>query len=57
MIFVLGIDGATWTVVRPNLDFLPSFKKLSQTADCRELVIREKPVSPSIWCGIFCGRT
>jgi predicted AlkP superfamily phosphohydrolase/phosphomutase len=57
MIFVLGIDAATWTVVRPNLDSLPTFSKLTQIGDCRELILTEKPVSPSIWCGMFCGKT
>ena len=57
MIFVLGIDAATWTVVRPNLDKLPSFKRLTQLGKARELVLREKPISPSIWCGMFSGKT
>jgi len=57
MIFVLGIDGATWTVIKPNLNLLPSFKRLTEIANCRDLVIREKPISPSIWCGMFCGKT
>lgn len=56
MIFVLGIDAATWTVIRPNLDSLPAFARLVRTADARDMVIREKPVSPLIWCGMFCGK-
>jgi len=57
MIFVLGIDAATWTVIRPNLDKLPTFRKLCEIGKYRELVLREKPISPSIWCGMFCGKT
>ena len=57
MILVLGIDAATWTVVRPNLDRLETFRRLCGIGKCSDLVIREKPVSPSIWCGMFCGRT
>jgi len=57
MIFVLGIDAATWTVIRPNLDKLPTFKKLCEIGKYRELVLREKPISPSIWCGMFSGKT
>lgn len=57
MIFVLGIDGATWTVIKPNLELLPSFKKLTEIAECRDLIITEKPISPLIWCGMFCGKT
>ncbi|RLC94918.1 MAG: hypothetical protein DRI39_01390 [Chloroflexi bacterium] len=57
MIFVLGIDAATWTVVRPNLESLPTFNKLSQVGDCSVLTLTEKPISPSIWCGMFSGKT
>jgi predicted AlkP superfamily phosphohydrolase/phosphomutase len=57
VILVLGIDAATWTVVRPNLDKLPNFRKLCQIGKCSDLIITEKPVSPSIWCGMFCGKT
>lgn len=56
MVFVLGIDAATWTVITPNLDRLPSFRRLCQIGKCKELVLKEKPVSPSIWCGMFCGK-
>ena len=57
MILVLGIDAATWTVIRPNLDKLPAFKHLSQVGKPKEYIIKEKPVSPAIWCGMFCGKT
>jgi len=57
VIFVLGIDAATWTVIRPNIDRLPTFKKLCEIGKCQELVLREKPISPSVWCGMFCGKT
>ena len=57
MILVLGIDAATWTVIRPNLDKLPTFQKLCGIGKCQELILKEKPISPSIWCGMFCGKT
>jgi len=57
MFFVLGIDAATWTVVKPNLDRLPTFRRLCEIGKCKELVLIEKPISPSIWCGMFCGKT
>lgn len=57
MIFVLGIDAATWTVIRPNMDRLATFNKLCQVGECSELVLKEKPLSPSVWCGMFCGKT
>jgi len=57
VIFVLGIDAATWTVIRPNIDRLPTFKKLCEIGKCQELVLGEKPISPSVWCSMFCGKT
>ncbi|MCJ7521488.1 MAG: alkaline phosphatase family protein [Dehalococcoidia bacterium] len=57
MIFVLGIDAATWTVIRPNLDKLENFRRLCDIGRSKELVLKEKPISPSIWCGMFCGKT
>ena len=56
MFLVLGIDAATWAVIRPNLESLPNFKKLTQLGNSKELVLTEKPLSPSIWCGMFCGK-
>ena len=57
MIFVLGIDAATWTVVSPNMDKLPTFQRLCEIGKCGTITLKEKPVSPSIWCGMFCGKT
>jgi len=57
VIFVLGIDAATWKVIKPNIDKLATFKKLCEIGNCQELVLREKPFSPSVWCGMFCGKT
>jgi predicted AlkP superfamily phosphohydrolase/phosphomutase len=57
LIFVLGIDAATWAVVKPNLAVLPSFKRLIELGEAKELILKEKPVSPSIWCGMFSGKT
>jgi predicted AlkP superfamily phosphohydrolase/phosphomutase len=57
MIFVLGIDAATWTVITPNLDKLENFRRLCDIGSSKELVLKEKPISPSIWCGMFCGKT
>lgn len=57
MILVLGIDAATWTVIGPNLAELQSFRRLCDIGNCKELVLTEKPISPSIWCGMFSGKT
>jgi len=57
MIFVLGLDAATWTVIRPNLDKLRSFSRLCNIGQSKELILTEKPISASVWCGMFCGKT
>jgi predicted AlkP superfamily phosphohydrolase/phosphomutase len=57
VILVLGIDAATWTVVRPNLDKLSTFKKLCNTGKSRDLVVKQELISASVWCGMFCGKT
>jgi len=57
MIFVLGIDAATWKVITPNLDKLQSFKRLCSLGKAKELILEERPISASIWCGMFCGKT
>ena len=56
MIFVLGIDAATWTVIRPNLNELENFRWLCDNGKSKELVLIEKPLSPLVWCGMFCGK-
>ena len=56
MIVVLGIDAATWSVIRQNLDRLTSFSRLCNTGKCKEIILKEKPISASIWCGMFCGK-
>ncbi len=57
MILLLGIDAATWTVIKPNLNRLPAFSYLCEVGKCQEIVLKEKPISPSVWCGMFCGKT
>ena len=57
MILVLGIDAATWTMIDPNIDRLPAFKKLCEIGNRDTIHLKEKPLSPSIWCGMFCGKT
>jgi predicted AlkP superfamily phosphohydrolase/phosphomutase len=54
--FVLGIDGASWNVIRPNLKHLVNFAKLIKIGKASELVLQEKPISAAIWCGMFSGK-
>jgi len=57
MIFVLGVDAATWTMVKPNLDKLKNFRRLCYIGKRQELVVRQKLMSASIWCSMFSGKT
>jgi len=54
--FVLGIDAATWSIVTPNLHKLRNFKRLIEVGKSKELILKEKPVSASVWCGMFSGK-
>jgi len=54
---VLGIDAATWTVITPNLNKLRNFKRLIEIGKSKELILKEKPISASVWCGMFSGKT
>ena len=56
-LLVLGIDAATWTIIKPNIEELPNFKKLLKICKSDTIHLKEKPYSPSIWCGMFCGKT
>jgi predicted AlkP superfamily phosphohydrolase/phosphomutase len=56
MILVLGIDAATWTVITPNLNRLENLARLCRLGRCKELVLREKPLSAPVWCGMFSGK-
>jgi predicted AlkP superfamily phosphohydrolase/phosphomutase len=57
VIFVLGIDAATWTIINPNLQRLKNFQRLCQIGQSKELTLQEKPISASVWCSMFCGKT
>ncbi len=54
--FVLGIDAATLSVVKTNLNRLMNFERLLQVGRSKELVLTEKPISASVWCGMFSGK-
>jgi Uncharacterized conserved protein len=54
--FVVGIDAATWSVIRLNLRALRNFKRLIAVGESKELILTEKPISASVWCGMFSGR-
>ena len=54
--FVLGIDAATWSVVTPNLSKLRNFKGLTEVGKSKVITLMEKPISASVWCGMFSGK-
>ena len=56
MFLVLGIDAATWKIIKPNLDRLPNFKKILEECESDTIHLKEKPYSPPLWCGMFCGK-
>lgn len=53
---VLGVDGATWNVIKPNSGELKNFARLAKIGRVKELILKEKPISASIWCGMFSGK-
>jgi len=56
MLLVVGIDAATWRVIRPNLDVLVNFKRLIDMGEASSIVLKEKPISAAVWCGMFSGK-
>ena len=56
-LLVIGVDGATWKVIKPHLDELPAFKRLVEEgkADTNHLPEGEAVISPAIWTTMFCG--
>ena len=55
-LLVIGVDAATWTVIRPNLSKLENFNNLVKTGKSKVLDIGQKPWSPSSWCSMFSGK-
>lgn len=53
---VIGVDGATWDIIKPNLDSLPNFKKLLEKYEHSVLECDVRPVhSSASWTTIFTG--
>ncbi len=53
---VIGIDAATWDVIKPNIDSLPNLKKLIEEGESKTIELNQKPWSPSVWCSMFTGK-
>ena len=56
-LILLGIDGATWDVIRPLIDAgeLPNFKKLILDASLGNLISTVPPLTPPAWTSMFTG--
>lgn len=55
---MIGIDGATWKVIRPNLEKLPSFSALLKKGKSKTLLVEGNVLlSAAIWCTIFSGKS
>lgn len=52
---VIGIDGATWSIIKPNLNRLKTFRRLIDEGRASSILLNQKPWSPSVWCSMFCG--
>lgn len=52
----MGIDAATFSIINPNLDELNNFRRILKIGQSNEMILNEKPISPSIWCGMFSGK-
>jgi len=58
-LMVVGIDAATWKVIKPNLKHLPNFARLMTEGQSGTIVVpdREAVLSPPIWCSMFSGKS
>ena len=57
-LLTIGIDGATWKIIKPNLDQLPNFRRLIEEGDHGSIFVKDNIVlSAAIWCTIFSGKS
>ncbi len=52
---VIGVDAATWDIIKPHRDELPNFDRLMEECDHKTLTVDEKPKSAPVWTSIFTG--
>ncbi|MFB6292605.1 MAG: alkaline phosphatase family protein [Candidatus Nanohaloarchaea archaeon] len=52
---VIGVDAATWDIIKPHRDELPNFDRLMRECDHKTLTVDEKPKSAPVWTSIFTG--
>jgi predicted AlkP superfamily phosphohydrolase/phosphomutase len=56
-VLVIGLDAATWDVIKPNIERLPNIKKIMNEGKASTISLKQKPWSPSVWCSMFTGKT
>jgi len=56
-LLVIGIDGATWKIIKPHLSELPNFQNLMKTGESKSLFVEDVVLSAAIWCTIFSGKS
>jgi Uncharacterized conserved protein len=54
---VIGVDAATWDVIKSNIDELDNFKELMDRCQYKTLTVDEKPKSAAVWTSIFTGKS
>lgn len=52
---VIGIDAATWDIIRPHRDELPNFDRLMEECNTKTITVEETPKSAPLWTSIFTG--
>jgi len=52
---VIGIDAATWDMIKPHRDQLPNFDKLMEECEYQTITVEETPKSAPLWTSIFTG--
>lgn len=53
---IIGLDGATWKIIKPNLSKLPTFNKLCKECNHKTITINDSLISASVWCSMFSGK-
>lgn len=52
----VGIDGATFKIIKKHLKALPNFERLMAEGSYRSLKLDMKPLSAVVWCSMFTGK-
>lgn len=56
ILLIVGIDAATWKIIKPNIEELPNFESLMKEGEYKTLKLDQKPWSASCWTSMFSGK-